>query len=556
MPRSGLGLSLLLLALGVGLHLALLDRGLAPLGAALAFWVGLAAFAGWAQRDPSASEPALSTVAVGPSAWVKAIPLLFIAGLYGTIATRGATRFDALALSPVANEPYQQLAEGYSMGRLGLSLDPDPRLLGMKEPLNPLENGCCRVIDMCYKDGKLYMLHGPLPVLAFVWPLHALTGAYPSGTLTVAFFASLSFLALYATLLLLRERHFKASPLYLTVLGGMGLGLMNLGAYFITIPRYNFSCAAASAAFLSLGAYALLRAFTATGLSIPWVAAASMATALAAAGRMNMSLGAAAFCLALTAWMLARMPRGLQRTKALAALWAPMLAVGAALAWHNWARFGDPFEFGFNYQFGSDWMAKLQLYPWASMGSQLWHNVKFYLFQRCLFSAEFPWARPAAKSLYLAGGYYASEDSVGLFSLWPAGWLIVMLPAALAAWRRKAGAAAGALIPWAAVVGSSLAVIALTILGLNIGTMRYLSDFGPALVLLAWLSCMLLREALSSRRWRRLLEGAFVVAAVYGIWINAVIPFWGFHGRYHKEWTTGAPAEPALSAESGGPDGR
>jgi hypothetical protein len=109
------------------------------------------------------------------------------------------------------NGYYPLQTAGFRSGHLYAAIEPNPELLALPDPYDPVANAPFRVHDMSLYDGHYYLYFGVTPVLIFFWPIAALTGWYVLEPIAVAFFCTGAVWTGIAVLLAIRRRYFPAA---------------------------------------------------------------------------------------------------------------------------------------------------------------------------------------------------------------------------------------------------------------------------------------------------------------------------------------------------------
>ena len=466
------------------------------------------------------------------------IPLLLVGYAYLYFATCGRMSLSSLALEHKATEGYQLLTEGFTMGRLGLSIDPDPKLVAMADPYDPSTHYLVPIWDTCYYKGRFYLMHGPLPVLLFYLPVRLLTGQYANARLVMLFFGCLNFLFLYALLLRIKDQHFKGSSELVVLLGGLSIGVGNLVLANMVRDDFYFTCLTSSAGVLAVGFYALYRALEGGPLASRWMAGAALGIAAAALGRPNMALGSLLFVAVTSLWAGRELAQGrvspTERRSLLTAIWAPSVAIGLLIAGYNFLRFGHPLEFGIRYMMTSIRMSDSGFLNLHRALQNIAFNLKVDFLQRFVVQNRFPFVRASLAPLFQVSlDPYYFEDNIGFFTLWPSAWLLILLPAALRRWlgeaRFEQRAERGRLGFFVGLMGAMALLQIVLVLSLSTNTFRYQTDFASyALVLLA-VTVLLLMGQGGPSRWKMLLGTFYEVGAVYGVIISVNYAFCSWH---------------------------
>jgi len=378
----------------------------------------------------------LSGAGYAGAGWAAAA-LIFIGGC--------ATDF-RYVLAPGAGY-YGELASAFARGHTYLSATVPQELLSAKNPYDFAYAWKYKIWDYSMYGGRFYLYFGPVPALVRLLFLNAL----PQGAAVILYavmFALFFRLAAEAA----RKRFYPQSDG--TVFGLVAVaGAFNpLIIWLASVPNVYNEAALAGAAFAAGGIYFFIRAAERPRL----FALSGIFFALAAASRITQALAALPF-LAYAA------KKGGFRN-----MLAPLLAAAASLAVYNYARFGNPLEFGVSYQYNGthEYVAAGKFFS----AEYIIPNVKCWLAGLPRLSLFFPFVS--------TGGFYTHVRDGAAFSLF------LWCPATAGVFLGGGGAllvvsACMAALPAAA----NVALVA-----------RYMADFLPPLALAGGLGFLSLRR--------------------------------------------------------------
>jgi hypothetical protein len=421
----------------------------------------------------------------------------FIATVYVYFASGGTFR-------PVSGdfEYYAQLAESFRAGKLHLLVEPEPELLALPDPYDPLQSGDLRLGDASLYKGRYYMYWGPAPALPHLaWqavtrrPLHAANFQIAA--------ALLSCLGFWLLLDRVRRSVWPATPAWLVwgSVGAFALGGSML--YLIGRPSvWHVSLLSAMPAAI-FAWYCLLRGGEAGPHRRLWLLLTGVLLGWAIASRITYLGYATAVGLIFAARLLLARPAA--RRPALLdglAFAAPLAIVGLMLMAYNAARFDNPFEFGMSYALqGSPIEYQIKKSTGTTVHlSQIPLNTLFYLaaipsvrifypfFPRYLY---FYTLEPPPDTGLLFPDYRGTTLAqvgeiplVSVFILAPVALLALASPALFRA-RRPPATPATRLLLASLLLGLSLTLL---LLGSFLGaTIRYTADVMPALITLGTL---------------------------------------------------------------------
>ncbi len=405
---------------------------------------------------------------------------------------------------------YNLLVRGLRSGHLYMDATPDPALIAMAPEKRP--GAAPYLLDASLYAGHYYLYFGVTPAVTVFLPYALLTGRELPVELAVAAQATLGCWLGLALLLLMRGEFFpRASRLSLAV---AALAFAFATAAPMALRKSEVYEAAVTAGFL--WGMALLYFSTLAILferrRTLWLACASLSAGLAVGSRPNLLAGAGALGVAL-AWLWWREGHG--KPLALRVRWVvaavlPSAVCGAGLALYNYARFGDPLEFGHRFQVGS-------IADNYVSARYFLHNLTVYYLTPPSAGWFFPFFSPGPEGVRPAG-YIGIEYINGEWWFLP--WLVALPVLGAIFWQRlrrveSLVAVVGVLAFWFV---ANFALVACVSARAN----RYLLDFHPALVLLAGVALL----AWSGRRgaWRVAFGGG-ALALLAAIVVNVMTSF-------------------------------
>lgn len=470
---------------------------------------------------------------------------------------------------------YSYLADAFMQGQLYLGEPPNPRLLALPDPYDPIANEGLRLHDAVLFNGKYYMYWGPVPGLLLI-PFRAVrsaTASYIPDTYVV--FAAVEAVVILSALLLgtIRRWYFPQQSRYTLLLMTAAAGLaMPLPCLLSRGAVYEASIVWGQV-FLLAGIYSAFTAFppvqvpaqassarrrTASALSLPLpsprlsrLALAGLCWSLAVGCRASLAIaviGLPALVALRIGWR-AR-PRHWFNWRALAALGVPLMAGAFSLAAYNHARFGSWTEFGQRYQ--------LAAVPIREIGSRLFsaENVEpsltSYLYRPWMRVPGFPYivAQRGLETIapdVTIPPYYHTEEIVGITRTTPLFVLLFVPPIvfarrALRAVTSTAADSAEALaqtsdagVNWLFVCLLSASALAFVPVLFLIGsTMRYFADLTPTLFIAAAIGLWQLERALASRGRvaRFALMTIATICTAYCIVVSFLLAILGYSGHF------------------------
>jgi hypothetical protein len=365
--------------------------------------------------------------------------------------------------------------ERLASGKADLSLRPSSRILTLADPYDPKLNAGA-VLDASLYRGHYYVYFGITPFITLLVPWFLVTGHHLGEPAAVALYACGGFLLATATLLLARRKYFPDGGRFASVMAVLLVGFASPVVLVVRRPAIYELVIACAWFYFALALCCAFQAMHAERRRGAWLFFASVSMGLSVGSRASYALGAIFFLV--WAWLLTtrRYSHVFSRRQWMLGVLAPLAAVGAGLASFNWLRFGNPLEFGFNYQINELDRSRVVFWGFRNFG----FNLDQYLFRPWRLGGYFPFfLGERSGPLSTLENYGRTEFLYGFLATVPLLALVAAAPWALrglAKLRMLALLAAGV---------SLLNLFALV--GLINGSYRYQVDAVPGLLLvLGW----------------------------------------------------------------------
>lgn len=434
---------------------------------------------------------------------------------------------DSFSLHGQRGDYYNLLVDGFQAGQLNLKTDVHPDLLS---PDPAVRQRAPYLLDAGLFEGRYYLYYGVVPAAILLLPYAHFTGHDLSLSLATLVFTLTGFAISLLWYSHMRRRFFvHATGLIdhvavLLLAFGPATGFLIRRSSFYELPL------AAGYAFLAAFIYAISRALDQGRRRTLWLGVASTCAGFAAGCHPNYAL----LCLlvALTAWWIfrdERLPGTTNRPTFLrltAAAVLPAAVLGSALAVYNYARFGDPLEFGFKYGLNVFFTTNDRL---LSLDF-IWPNLKWYYLTPPTLLPYFPFFFPA-DATFRPEGYHGAEAIHGQFLVFIAlAWIAVGLFS-----RRTPFPLPLRRLAW--VLAAAFAISAGFIFLFGIRANRYMVDFQLPLVALGIIGALHVDGTAQRERkaWRGSLL-VLVIAASIGNVLAAVQQFDDFRYRRPAEF--------------------
>ncbi|HXQ82327.1 MAG TPA: GtrA family protein [Opitutaceae bacterium] len=458
---------------------------------------------------PTGAEPAESG-----SAWHRLALLLAAVGASALIAWTALGVWELPEVGPRQYDYFNLLVSGFRKGSLALDAKVPDALIASKNPYDPaVRPPGVAPHDVSYYKGRYYLYFGVVPVVTLFWPFRALTGHDLSMSCAATAYGLCAFwVVAWLWVRVVRDGFPRAS--LATKLGGL-LAAGLAGGQLALVRRTSFWEIPIAAGYLHM-ACAAAAAYLALSSRRPWawLALAGLSLGLAVGCRPPLAAagGGIAAIVVVIAWR--EHSRGAGggwlRPLAQAVLCAgiPLAAVVGGLLWYNAARFGNPLEFGLNYQLtgtGYEMKARHFSLTYAPF------NLAVYFWAPPQWGRYFPFIHPIHAPAP-AAGYYGLEYVYGALVVCPVIWLCGLFPAWIVR-RSGQGPAAFASFMFVVALGTTGVLLCF-----NTAAGRYVADFLPWWVWLGLLVWAALERELQERGLRGTtgaLAGAFTVCAAY-----------------------------------------
>lgn len=241
------------------------------------------------------------------------------------------------------NGYYDLLGRAFATGHLSLPVKPQPELLALADPQDDRTNGPYKLLDVVLYRRHYYLYHGATPAVLLFAPWYLLTRHdFPENFAAFLFaLGGYFFLSLLFVNVLAHLSYRTPWPLLTLCLLALGIGqcvpflLHRVKVYEVAIAC-GYCC-------VSGGFYFLFQAITRSRACAVWGALSGLSFGLAVGARPQ--LGLAALC-GLAVLVACRRPARIQ----VVAFVLPVIACCMTVAAYNYARFGNPLEFGLRYQ--------------------------------------------------------------------------------------------------------------------------------------------------------------------------------------------------------------
>ncbi|HLG97932.1 MAG TPA: hypothetical protein VKX49_16580 [Bryobacteraceae bacterium] len=226
-------------------------------------------------------------------------------------------------------------------------------MLALQDPYDPDTNEKLRLHDASLYHGKYYLYFGIGPAVTLYLPWHVLTGWSVSDDVAVTIFTMAGYVFSCLMLFLLLEGARLRPPWFLQAAAVLVLGIGQSAPMVLRRPRVYEVAVSAGYCFLLGGLYFFARRIVRPQTDRWSFVLGGVCLGLAVASRPHSVL----VVLVVLVFYVFHVWRsggigGKAAVKDFAALLTPLAIAGVLIAWYNYARFENPFEFGAHYQVG------------------------------------------------------------------------------------------------------------------------------------------------------------------------------------------------------------
>jgi putative flippase GtrA len=420
----------------------------------------------------------------GSNPWHRLALLLTVVGGILLVYWTAMSGWDLPRIGQHQDDYFNSLVSGFRKGSLAMDIPVPEALRNAENPWDPEKRPPGIALhDASYYNGHYYLYFGVVPVVVLFWPFRVLVGSdLPLGVATFLYLGGALLLSSWLWLRIVRDRFTSAGvltkiagPIILGVCAGQLPLARRISIWEMPIAAGHFYmvCLVASA-YLALRGRRPLTALAAAGLSLG-LAIGCRPTLGAAGPGLAILVIAVGWGTALRAETTSRL-RGI--AKALLAAGIPFALIVSGLLAYNWARFGNPLEFGLNYQLTASYEAKGHHFSSAFVPV----NLTAYFLSPPQWGRYFPFLHPIGWLRY-PKDYYGLEYVYGALVVCPVIWWSLFSPGLLARGKAR-GDAPLVLVLLAVALGTTAILVCF-----NTAAARYVPDFLPWwlwLALLGW----------------------------------------------------------------------
>lgn len=314
--------------------------------------------------------------------------------------------------------PYIQQFDAFMKGQLHFDVEPSRELLSLENPYNPdLRDGIYYLFDRAFFNGKYYSYFGIAPILLIYFPYYLITGTLPVDG-TVTFILSL-ITAIYLPLAVIEWANLRNNGSRPWLAAICGIGAFFASCVLIIQRGYTpfyYIASLSGMAFVSAFVFWLLKALGAKSKTrILYFVFSGLSFAAAFLSRVNSVVTPA---IMIAVFVLIYSVRKIKSKEIsplvceMSALAIPVLGAIAFSLYYNNARFGNPLQFGADYQLT---IADASLYELGADG--IIPSVFHYFLQPFGLTGEFPYIGFEYLRLTDYGRYAYIDTNFGIFAI-------------------------------------------------------------------------------------------------------------------------------------------
>lgn len=418
-----------------------------------------------------------------------------------------------MGLSPVYNgqageyrNQYEMITEAFLKGQLHFDYEVDERLLNMENPYDAVARNIQGVDfhwDHALYNGHYYMYFGVVPALLLFLPFRVITGHALTGYHGTQIFSAAYIIGVFILFRLFGKKYFEKMSVSLYVLVCAAVSYFTLW-YAVAAPALYCMAIVSAMALAIWSIYFFVKAVffcESENSAIAYAALGSLLGALEFGCRPTVGLSN---LVVLPLILIFLQKRGISMRllgkMALAAL--PYALVAAGLMGYNYARFGNPFEFGQTYQltiidqtsYAGSMLARFDL-------KATLRDMYFYLFNNML-------SLPKLEPLPRIGPFVT-------FPLLPISFLLVLFPDTLRHIRKSSLTLFGLFL-----LISTAVIIVFEVLWAPLPEPRYRLDFSWLLGIAAFI---FVGSGAQHAKHKRLFHGVVGAACILTIVASAIL---------------------------------
>ncbi|MBU0761954.1 MAG: hypothetical protein KKD39_02920 [Candidatus Altiarchaeota archaeon] len=315
------------------------------------------------------------------------------------------------------------LSEAFLSGQTYLLVQPDPEILNLSDPYDPLLNYEYRLHDASLFDGKYFLYFSPVPAILFHMPYYLVFGSHlPSGAI-VFLLACGIFVFGFKILSLFKSIFFKKTPYSAFIITSLALAFGNISLFMLLRPAIWETAALSEAFFYIGGLYFLFQAlFFSKKNILGYFLLSGCFLSLSVFSKPISGISVAMVCAYVLLYIGIIVSKGQYKKRDSIRFFAvfilPQILVLCLILGYNYVRFGDVFEFGLSYQLPG-WHQREYLLNRFEPFTSVWPNLYNFFFRPPELTEFFPYLHMSWGTPDNAPADFRQEGAIGLFYLSP-----------------------------------------------------------------------------------------------------------------------------------------
>lgn len=315
--------------------------------------------------------------------------------------------------------PYIQQFDAFMKGQLHFDVTPMQELLELENPYNPdAREGIYYLYDRAFFEGKYYSYFGIAPILVIYFPFYLLTGVLPTDSTVMGIFSLIT--SVFIPMAVVEWARYRNSGIRPWLSAVLAVGAFFASSALIIQRGYTpfyYIASLAGMAFVSAFVFWIIKALgeNKKKYRIIFFALAGISFALAFLSRVNSVIVPAVMIAVFVIIYSIKKIKEKQFSKLVSEMTALALPVAVSLGFSlccNYVRFGNPLQFGADYQLT---IADASLYELGFDG--IIPSVIHYFFQPFGILDEFPYIGFDYLRLSDYGRYAYIDTNFGIFAV-------------------------------------------------------------------------------------------------------------------------------------------
>jgi len=322
----------------------------------------------------------------------------------------------------LTNKPvdyYNLLTEAFLHGQTSILKAPDPKLLSLANPYDPIANSQYRLHDLSLYNKKYYLYFGATPVITLLLPYALLTGTYLPINIACVLFVLLGYIFSCLTFLLLIKNTCKNINISYVLLYFLVFAFAIQSPILLRWANIYELAIVSGYAYSMIGLYCCVYYITSDNFNVYHLALGSLCYGLSIGCRPNLVFPSLVILIGVYGFLILRHKniygsndkywiKVFFYKEGLAAA-LPLCICILILLKYNKIRFNSYFEFGQHYILAGPANKQIELgYAFHLKGAI--ETLKYYLVEPISFVRQFPFVTSNIRNLELSAKAFTSRD--------------------------------------------------------------------------------------------------------------------------------------------------